>query len=151
MKIKIQPVLLIVSLFIGANALAQIKDTIHLVCPFEHGSGREAKEAFTWDPPDKRVIMVSLLDTTVRSAVNGRVSNVNPADDGLFEVVIYYKDYYFWYYGVTKAFVVRGQVVTAGQSIGYNKLGTELEFRMFKNEDPLDPRDLLDCKIPKAE
>jgi hypothetical protein len=41
--------------------------------------------------------------------------------------------------------------VKAAQNIGIYTFGNELEFRMFKDEDILDPRNLLECKIPKAE
>ena len=37
----------------------ELKFDKKLLCPFENGMGREPKEAFTWDPPDKKVIMMS--------------------------------------------------------------------------------------------
>jgi len=126
-------------------------EKIVLVCPFEHGSGREPKEAFTWDPPDKKVIMISKVDSFIRSATSGVVTNMNPIEDNQYEIVVNFGDYYFWYYGVTKPFVAKADVVKAGQSIGLYTLGKELEFRMFKFEDPIDPRIYLECKIPKAQ
>ena len=122
-----------------------------LTCPFEHGSGREPKEAFTWDPPDRKVIMISHVDSIVRSCIKSKVVKVEAAEDNNYEIVINTGDLYFWYYGVVKPKVVRGQELTAGQTIGIYKFGTELEFRMFRHEDMLDPRDLLECKIPKAD
>jgi hypothetical protein len=121
-----------------------------LVCPFEKGSGREPKEAYSWEPKDEKVIMISTVDTIVRSSVNGTVSNVNTTDDNRWEIVVYYKNYYFWYYGVAKPLVKTGQNVTAGQAIGTYTIGSELEFRMYKDEQQLDPRNLLECKIPRA-
>ena len=44
-------------------------DSLHLLCPFENGSGREPKEAFTWDPPEKKIIMVTKMDTIIRSCI----------------------------------------------------------------------------------
>ncbi len=126
-------------------------EKIVLICPFEHGSGREPKEAFTWDPPDKKVIMISKVDSVIRSATSGVVTNMDPIEDNQYEIVVNFQDYYFWYYGVTKPFVARGDVVKAGQSIGFYTLGRELEFRMFKFEDPIDPRIYLECKIPEAQ
>ncbi|MCY7309463.1 MAG: M23 family metallopeptidase [Bacteroidota bacterium] len=122
-----------------------------LKCPFEHGSGREPKEAFTWDPEDKKVIMMSKVDTIVRSCITGTVSNVNLSENNKYEIVIYYKNYYFWYDGLAKATVKRGQNVKAGEGIGIYTLGTELDLRMFKHETQIDPRNLLECKIPKAD
>src|SRR5690242_17332543 len=93
------------------------QENLKLKCPFERGTGREPKEAFTWDPKDEKVIMVSLKDSVARSAINGTVSNVNQAEEGNYEVVIYYKDYYFWYYGVGKPFVKKNDAVKAGQPV----------------------------------
>ena len=118
-----------------------------LLCPFENGMGREPKEAFTWDPPDKKVIMISKMDTAIRSCIDAKVFTINPTEDGRYEMVIYYKDYYFWYYGITKALVNVNQVIKAGQVLGTYTKGQEMEFRMFKDEDPVDPRVFLECKV----
>ena len=94
--------------------------------------------------------MISTEDTIVRSSFNGTISNVNPTEDNRYEVVVYYKNYYIWYYGVAKPLVKKNQNVTAGQAIGTYTRGTELEFRMYKDEEQIDPRNLLECKIPRA-
>lgn len=118
-----------------------------LLCPFENGMGREPKEAFTWDPPDKKVIMISNIDTAIRSCIDAKVFTINPTEDGKYEMVIYYKDYYFWYYGITKALVNVNQNIKAGQVLGTYTKGQEMEFRMFKDEEPVDPRVFLQCKV----
>lgn len=118
-----------------------------LLCPFANGMGREPKEAFTWDPPDRKVIMISKIDTAIRSCIDAKVLSINPTEDGRFEMVIYYKDYYFWYYGVSKALVNINQVIKAGEVLGTYKFGQEMEFRMFKDEEPMDPREFLECKV----
>lgn len=150
MKLKMLMISIIVFLYFPNSLFAQ-KDSMVLKCPFEHGSGREPKEAFTWSPPDRKIIMISHVDTLIRSAVSGTVTNVDFTEDSNYEIVINMNDLYFWYYGIDKPFVKRGQTVKAGDMIGRYKFGTELEFRMFKNEDMLDPRNLLECKVPKAE
>ena len=127
-----------------------------LLCPFEHGSGREPKEAFTWDPPDKKVIMISQIDSNIRACINGEILKVSTTEDDKYEVVIAWGDYYFWYYNVEKPMVNERETVKAGQVIGIYKFGTELEFRMFKEmkdtePEMMDPRNLLECKVPKAE
>lgn len=116
-----------------------------LVCPFEHGMGREPKEAFTWDPPDQKVIMISHSDTAIRSCIDAKVVSINQTEDGRYEMVIYYKEYYFWYYGIKKVLVNVNQMVKAGQVIGTYTFGQEMEFRMFKDEEPMDPRSFLTC------
>ena len=143
---------LAVMLLLPVSLLAQKdkKDSLRLTCPFDHGTGREPKEAFSWEPKDLKVIMISNADSIARSCINGTVSNVNPAEDGGYEIVIYYKNYYFWYYGVEKPLVKKNDNVSARQAIATYKKGSELEFRMFKDEKPLDPREMLECKIVKA-
>ena len=122
-----------------------------LMCPFENGMGREPKEAFTWDPPDKKVIMISKVDTMIRSSIDAKVARINPTEDGRYELVIYYKDYYFWYYGITKALVNVNQVIKAGQVLGTYTQGQEMEFRMFKDEELMDPRPFLECKMAEEK
>jgi len=142
-------------LFLFPLSLLAQKDSMHLICPFEHGSGREPKEAFTWDPPDQKVIMISNMDSIIRSCVNGEVVKVVKNEDSTYEVVIFAKGFYFWYNNVAKPAVQVRQVVTAGQTVGVYELGEELEFRMYKEmkkDEPvmMDPRNWLECKVPKA-
>jgi hypothetical protein len=122
-----------------------------LLCPFENGMGREPKEAFSWDPPDQKVIMISRVDTAIRSCIEGEVLSINPTEDGRFEMVVFYKEYYFWYYGISKALVNVKQQIKSGQVLGMYKFGTEMEFRMFKDEEPMDPRTFLECKVGEED
>src|SRR4030095_73014 len=118
-----------------------------LLCPFENGMGREPKEAFSWDPPDQKVIMISKTDTAICSCIDAKVLRINSTEDGRYEIVIYYKEWYFWYYGISKALVNVNQQIKAGQVLGNYTFGQEMEFRMFKDEEPMDPREFLECKI----
>ena len=122
-----------------------------LVCPFENGMGREPKEAYSWDPPDKKVIMVSKTDTAIRSCIDAKVLSINPTEDGRYEMVVYYKEWYFWYYGIKKALVNVNQSIKAGQVLGTYAFGQEMEFRMFKDEEPMDPREFLECKVSEEK
>src|SRR5688500_6428549 len=65
----------------------QADDNMVLVCPFEHGSGREPKEAYTWDPPDQKVIMISQVASLIRSVITGEVLKVSSTEDDKYEVV----------------------------------------------------------------
>jgi hypothetical protein len=155
MKSTIKLCLLPVVFLLPISLLAQ-KDSIHLTCPLEHGSGREPKEAYSWDPPDQKVVFISHADSIIRSCVNGEVVKIAPNENDEYEVVIFSKDLYFWYNNVSKPIVSVRQVVKAGQTIGIYKFGDELEFRMYKEmkkDEPqmIDPRNLLECKVPKAE
>jgi hypothetical protein len=89
-----------------------------LLCPFENGMGREPKEAFSWDPPDQKVIMISKTDTAIRSCIDAKVLKIYATEDGRYEIVIYYKEWYFWYYGISKALVNVNQQIKAGQVLG---------------------------------
>ena len=144
-------ILLSSPIFLFAQYNEMKPEAMVLTCPFEHGSGREPKEAYTWNPPDLKVIMTSRVDSVVRSCINATVIKVESGEDNTHEIVINVNDIYFWYHGVIKPLVSKGQVVTAGQPLGIYTFGTELEFRMYKFEQMLDPRDLLECKVPKSE
>jgi hypothetical protein len=129
---------------------------IRIVCPLENGTGREAKDAYYWDPPEHKVIIISQTDSIVRAGVPGDVVTVQVNEDNLYEIVIYYKEHYFWYNNVTKSHVRRLQKVTASQTIGTYTPGVEVELRVYKEpkkEDPimLDPRDMLDCRKPEEK
>ncbi len=150
MKSMVKLLLSIAILCAPVFLMAQ-KDSVWLACPFEHGTGREPKEAYSWDPPDRKIVMVSQVDSLVRSCINGKVAKIEMAEDNKTEIVIYINDYYFWYSGNIKPKVIKGQTISARQPLGSYTLGTELEFRMFKHEDIIDPRNLLECKIPKAD
>jgi len=39
------------------------------------------------------------------------------------------------------------QEIKAGQVLGNYTFGREMEFRMFKDEEPMDPREFLECKV----
>jgi hypothetical protein len=133
------------------KAKKEIKFDKKLVCPFEKGMGREPKEAYTWDPPDKKVIMISQSDSLVRSCIDSKVLSINPTEDGRFELVIFYKEYYFWYYGINKALVNNNQTLKAGDILGTYIKGQELEFRMFKDEEMMDPREYLRCLVTEEK
>ena len=147
--------ILLLALIIGAGSVYSQKDKgkkdgkfdKKLLCPFAQGMGREPKEAYTWDPPDMKVIMISKVDSAVRCCIDAKVLSINPTEDGRYELVIYYKEYYFWYYGITKALVNINQVIKAGDVLGTYTFGQELEFRMFKDEEMMDPREFLECSV----
>jgi len=154
-----QPGLLLFMLFIFQSVVAQKNKPVKeekfdqaLLCPFEHGMGREPSQAYAWDPPDMKVVMISLEDTVIRSCINARVASINPTEDGRYELVIYYKEYYFWYFGFASPLVNNNQDVKAGEILGTYKPGDEMEFRMFKDEVMVDPRKFLECEIkPSGE
>lgn len=132
----------VVTLF---STLASGQEITRLLCPFEHGMGKASKEPYTWDQPDKKLIMLSNTDAYIRSGIDAKVLTVASAENGTYQVVLHHGDYYFWYVGVGRPLVSVGQNVKAGQNIANYTIGREVEFRMFHDEEALDPRPLLDC------
>ena len=137
-----------------ALSSARAQEKITIVCPLDNGMGREAKEAYYWDPPEHKVIIMSQSDTVIRSGVPGEVVTVQINEENKYEVVIYYKDHYFWYNNVTKPLVRRLQKVTASQVIGTYTTGDELELRVYKEPkraepEMIDPREMLECVAPE--
>lgn len=138
--------MLVMFLLLPATLLAQ-KDSIWLKCPLEEAMVvPPPKNIMRFDEPDLCIVLVSVPDTTVKACITGRVTNVVQNDDGKWDVVFYYKDYYFWYSGLSKAIVRRNDNVKTGQSIGYIDPGGKLEFLMYNFETPMDPVKYLDCK-----
>jgi hypothetical protein len=131
-------------------SFAQKEEKLVLLCPLKTPGGKEPKEAFIWNPPDKKVTMLSNSDSLVYSSYEGKVSNVSVTEDNRYEIVIYYKEYYMWYYGVTKPLVRVNQDLKKGDKIGTYTKNSELEFRLFKDEEPIDPREMLECRIEKS-
>lgn len=122
-----------------------------LTCPLEYGTGSEQKEAYSWDSPEQKLVMMSKVDSNVRSCISATVVKAEPSEDNSYDIVINVKEFYFWYHGQMKPVVKVGQKVKAGQTLAIYIQGTELEFRMFKEEEMKDPREFLDCKAVKME
>jgi hypothetical protein len=141
---------LLTPFFLEAQITTSNVQKMTLICPLEHAMGREPKEAYTWNPPDQKVILISNVDSVVRSCIKSKVVKAEPAEDDNYELVINNGEHYFWYYGAIKPLVKRGQDISPGQAIATYIVGTELEFRMFIDEDMKDPRELLECKVQKA-
>ncbi|HQV05681.1 MAG: M23 family metallopeptidase [Chitinophagaceae bacterium] len=129
------------------SLLAQKKDSVWLRCPLDEAVVvPPPKNVMQFDEPDLCIVLVSVPDTTVKAVVTGRVSNVVQNDDGKWDVVYYYRDFYFWYAGLSKVFVKRGNNVKTGDPLGTISKGGKLEFLMYNFETPMDPVRYLDCK-----
>ena len=48
--------------------------------------------------------------------------------------------------GMKGVLVNVNQQIKAGQVLGLYTIGKEMEFRMFKDEEPMDSREFLECK-----
>ena len=135
-----------VSILLGTIMYAQ-KDSLRLSCPMFNAVMKTQKGSYKFNQPDMKVVIISSTDTAARASIGGRISNVTLNEEGTYDVVMYFKDFYLWYTGIAKPSVRKGEVVKLGQVLGSIKPGNELEFLLFKNQEPLDPRRFLDCKI----
>lgn len=123
------------------------KDTIQLQCPLKDASlVQQDTSGYHWDKQDQKQVMVS-KDTLVTACHDGKVSNIQMNEEGRWEVVFFFKDYYIWYSGLDRVYVKRLQSLKAGQPVGYLFPGHELELMVYKFETQLDPRKLMGCDI----
>lgn len=144
---KMVKVVFLAVYYIIPSILFAQNDSIWLKCPLEEAIVvPPPKNVMKFDQPDLCIVLVSIPDTTVKAVVGGRVSNVVQNDDGKWDIVFYYRDYYFWYSGLSKPLVRRGDNLKAGQAMGYISVGTKLEFLMYDFETPIDPIRFLECK-----
>jgi len=134
-----------ISMFFSMLLFAQ-KDTLSLNCPMNDAIMRNQKGDYKFNAPDMLVVIVSKTDTAARACIGGKVSSVVRNADGNYDVVMFYKKYYMWYSGITKPFVTKGLIVKAGQPLGLVPQGNELEFLLYKDEKPINPREYLSCK-----
>lgn len=146
MKRLIKPSLFVLLLHAAVFAKAQ-KDSVWLQCPLNDAVVvPPPKNVIHYDEPDLCIVLSSVPDTVVKACYSGRVTNVQQTDEGKWDVVFYYKDFYFWYSGMTKVTVKRNDNLKVGQPVGYIAKGDKMEMLLFKFETPLDPVRYLDCK-----
>jgi hypothetical protein len=138
--------LLVLIIHVPAILFAQ-KDSLWLQCPLNEATVvPPPKNVIHYDEPDLCIVLVSVPDTVVKACYNGRVTNVQQTDDGKWDVVFYYKDFYFWYSGLAKVTVKRNDNLKVGQPVGLVGPGEKMEMLLFKFETPLDPVKYLNCK-----
>jgi murein DD-endopeptidase MepM/ murein hydrolase activator NlpD len=91
------------------------------------------------------VMITSKIDTAVQAVHDGAVVIVARTEDTKYDVVIQFRNYYFWYSGVLAPKLKQGTRVKAGDIIGTYKPGDMLELLMFQQEEPVNPRKYLKC------
>jgi hypothetical protein len=141
---------LLLSLSLPFRGNAQ-NDSIRLSCPLLEATVIPPPlNKIHYDPPDLCIVLASIPDTIVKACIDGKVTNVEPSDEGDWEVVLFVKynkkDYYFWYSGLSSVSVKRNDVVKTGQAIGAMLSGGSIELLMYDFETQVDPTPYLDCK-----
>ncbi|MEI9808164.1 MAG: M23 family metallopeptidase [Bacteroidota bacterium] len=144
---KMQTCLLAVFFCLPFGVLAQKKDSLKLLsCPLNEAVEPPAeKPAYSLGVEQPKIILTSASDTTVKACINGTVTNVMRDEDGKWEVMFNNKDYYFYYSGITKVKVAKGQKLQGGEAIGIIKPGDKIELMIYDFETPLDPKKYLNC------
>jgi len=138
---------LIVTMTCLSSGLFAQKDSIWLKCPLDEATIiPPPKNIIHYEEPDLCIVLISVPDTTAKACHNGKVTNIQQTEDGKWDVVFYYKDYYFWYSGLEKVIVKRNDNLLAGQPVGYLTPGDKMEMLMFNFETPVDPTRYLNCK-----
>jgi murein DD-endopeptidase MepM/ murein hydrolase activator NlpD len=117
-----------------------------LICPLANATEVFEKQPYSLGK-ELKIILSSASDTTVKAGVAGTVTNVQQDEDHKYIVILEFKNYYFWYGGITKPLVREDQKIKAGDILGTLAPGGKLELHFFDFEDPIDPKKLLDCKL----
>ncbi|MBK8953608.1 MAG: peptidoglycan DD-metalloendopeptidase family protein [Chitinophagaceae bacterium] len=140
-----RPLLAIALFLIAVQVATAQKDSIRLQCPLNGASlVQQDTSGYHWDKHDQKIVLAS-KDTLVTACHDGKVSNIQMNEEGRWEVVFFFKDYYIWYSGLSRVYVKKNQSLKAGQPVGYLFPGHELELMVYKFEMQLDPRKLMEC------
>lgn len=143
---KRQTCLVLVALLTASLVSAQA-DSVWLRCPLDEAViVPPPKNIMQFDQADYCVVLQSVPDTLVKACTLGRVSNVAQTEEGTWDVVFFYRDYYFWYSGLDQVFVRKNDNLKSGQPLGSIRQGTHLEMTMYKFETPLDPVRFMNCR-----
>jgi hypothetical protein len=137
---------LFVFLLSAFDGNAQKPDSLKLSCPLGNATEPPAeKKSFELGIEQPKMFLTSSTDTTVKACINGTVTNVMRDEEGKYEVMFHNKDHYFWYSGLTRAVVRKGQKVQNGEAIGMLKTGDKLEVMLYDFETPMDPKKFMNC------
>jgi hypothetical protein len=138
----------LLSLFTVVLLQAQT-DSLKLFCPLLNGIPRtiRASDKDYQKSSEYGVILTSKTDSTVLAVHEGAVVIVARTEDTKYDMVIQFRNYYFWYAGVIAPRVKQGTKVKSGDIIGAYKPGDMLEMLMFQQEEPVNPRKYLTCKL----
>jgi len=122
-------------------------DSLKLSCPLKTGAPKiiRASDKDYQKSSEYGVMITSKIDTTVLAVHEASVVLVVRTEDALYDVVLQFKNYSFWYAGVLTPKVRKGAKVKAGDIIGTYKPGDMIELLMFQSEEPVNPRKYLKC------
>ena len=137
--------------FLNSNGqgkrIKHVTDTLtSLTCPLQHGMMKSPTEEGYGYKGDVKMIVTSATDTLLVSPADVKIDLINIGEGGKYEIVMHHNDYDIWLLGVSKVSVKKNDVLKKGQILGKVTPGDEIDFLFFNNEEPSDPKKLLDCK-----
>jgi len=123
------------------------QDSLQLTCPLKTGVPKviRASDKDYQKSSEYGVMITSKTDTLVQAVHDGAVIIVARTEDMRYDLVIQYKNYFFWYAGILMPKVRQGVRIKAGDIIGTYKPGELLEILMYQQEEPVNPRKYLKC------
>ena len=123
------------------------QDSLQLTCPLKSGVPKviRASDKDYQKSSEYGVMITSKTDTLVQAVHDGAVIIVARTEDMRYDLVIQYKNYFFWYAGILVPKVRQGVRIKAGEIIGTYKPGELLEILMYQQEEPVNPRKYLKC------
>ena len=146
---KLKGTILLFFFSITAKLVFAQADSLQLQCPLNFGTAKviRASDRDYQKSSEYGVILTSKLDSTVQAVHEGSIVIVARTEDTKYDVVIQFRNYYFWYAGVLAPKVKQHTKVKPGDVIGTYKPGDMLELLMFQAEEPVNPRKYLKCKL----
>jgi septal ring factor EnvC (AmiA/AmiB activator) len=123
------------------------QDSLQLTCPLKSGVPKviRASDKDYQKSSEYGVMITSKTDTLVQAVHDGAVIIVARTEDMRYDLVIQFKNYFFWYAGILMPKVRQGIRIKAGDIIGTYKPGELLEILMYQQEEPVNPRKYLKC------
>jgi len=123
------------------------QDSLQLTCPLKTGVPKviRASDKDYQKSSEYGVMITSKTDTLVQAVHDGAVIIVARTEDMRYDLVIQFKNYFFWYAGILMPKVRQGTRVKAGDIIGTYKPNELLEILMYQQEEPVNPRKYLKC------
>ncbi|MDP4263817.1 MAG: M23 family metallopeptidase [Bacteroidota bacterium] len=142
-----QPVYLLLIFFCFPFCLqAQENDSLKLLCPLNEILKPPAEQkSYSIGAEDMKAAWICKTDTIVKACISGVVTTILHDADGKWEVMFSHEGYSFWYSGINRTIVVKGQKIQNGEAMGYMKKGDKMELQMYDEETSLDPKNYLNC------
>lgn len=146
--LHLKKLVLVFFLLVSAELLKAQSDSLELICPLSNGTPRviRASDKDYQKSSEYGVMLLSKTDSLVTAVHDATVIIVTRSEDSKYDVVLQFKNYFFWYAGVTSPRVKSGAKIKSGSVIGTYNPGELLELLMFLQEEPVNPRKYLKCK-----